>query len=531
MEEFMAGINMSLSKKLMSAFGIIIFLLVLIVYIGYSGLGVMSEHASMIQSAGDLRYRSESLYSVAVEQQDAITDYALTGSSEEQKNMGELSTRFKSEAEGLRALLPDEQKKTVDELLAIHAEFESTGMEMAGLFVKGDKDAGNKAMDRFDAKVDEQQDVLNKIIEFSQNEAKSAAMAADTTKESTSRGMVIAGIIAAAIAFAVGIYSSRSITRSLNSMLFASQKVTRVAQELAESSDEIRASTGQISTSTQSISEGVTQQASKVVEISRAMKEMSESVQQVAGNAQKASDGANDADKTAHEVGGMSNDVLQKMTEIKKTVDNSAVVIRDLDGKSQKIGEIIGVITTIADQTNLLALNAAIEAARAGEHGRGFAVVADEVRKLAEESRRAAGTITQLIKEIQHGTKQAVESMNTGTKTVSEGAGTIEGTVLAINRIVKATGDVAAMVQEIAAAAEEQSVSIEEITSSVEDVSAISEESASATQQTSAAAEEQASSMENLVKAAQELAILSDDMRSEVIRLNLGKSTSTADVK
>ena len=149
----------------------------------------------------------------------------------------------------------------------------------------------------------------------------------------------------------------------------------------------------------------------------------------------------------------MSDDVAKKMSEIQTTVDDSATVIKQLDGKSQQIGEIIGVITNIADQTNLLALNAAIEAARAGEHGRGFAVVADEVRKLAEESRGAANQITGLIKDIQQGTKQAVTTMEQGTKTVGEGAKNIADTVTAIDEIVKAAADVATMVQEIAAAA------------------------------------------------------------------------------
>ncbi len=340
---------------------------------------------------------------------------------------------------------------------------------------------------------------------------------------SASRMAVLAlAVVAILTGAGISIYIYRSITRSVNSMLHASNKVASVAQGLSNSNEEMKNSTGQISGTTQDIAAGVSQQALKMAEITRTMKEMAESVQQVAANSQKAAEGAEDAEKTAQEVGGMSGEVLSKMTEIQLTVDGSAVLIKELESKSHTIGEITDVITNIANQTNMLALNAAIEAARAGEHGRGFAVVADEVRKLAEESREAANRITGLIKEVQNGTKNAVESMDKGTKKVSEGAGTIQNTAAAVDRIVKATGNVATMIQEIAATAEEQSVSIEEISASVEDVFTISEESASATQEASAAVEEQAVSMENLVKAAQELAGLSLDLQAEVARLNHG---------
>lgn len=301
-------------------------------------------------------------------------------------------------------------------------------------------------------------------------------------------------------------------------------RVAATAQELSASSEELKASTDQISNTTQDIATGVSQQSSKIEEISRAMKEMSASVHQVAANSQKAAEGANDASKTAQEVNAISNDMAYKMTEIQTSVDNSTTMIKELDGKSQKIGDIINVITNIADQTNLLALNAAIEAARAGEHGRGFAVVADEVRKLAEESRGAANQITFIIKEIQQGTKQAVVGMEHGMKTVNEGGQAIQNTASSISRIVHAAGNVANMVTEIAASAEEQAAYVEEVTASVEDVSAISEESAAGTQESSAAVEEQSASMEQLVNAAAELVKLSNDLKAEVAKFNLGEA-------
>jgi methyl-accepting chemotaxis protein len=394
-----------------------------------------------------------------------------------------------------------------------------------------------------------------------------------STNATAKTTVIILSIIAVITGLGIGIYISRAITKPMDSMLNASNKVaagdltvmvtsdskdevgqlgsaiqlmttslkgvlgkvqasamsvSSTAQELSASSEEMKASTDQISSTTQDIATGVAQQATKMAEVSRAMKEMADSVQQVATNSQKAAEGANSASTTAQNVGKMSVDVANKMNEIQATVDNSAVVIKALDGKSQQIGEIIGVITNIADQTNLLALNAAIEAARAGEHGRGFAVVADEVRKLAEESRGAANQITGLIKDIQQGTKSAVTTMEQGTKTVGEGAKTIGETVTAINQIVKAAAEVATMVQEIAAAAEEQSASVEEVTASIEDLSAISEESAAGTQETSAAAEEQSASMDQLVNAAQDLARLSNELQTEVAKFNIGETVSSS---
>jgi methyl-accepting chemotaxis protein len=166
---------------------------------------------------------------------------------------------------------------------------------------------------------------------------------------------------------------------------------------------------------------------------------------------------------------------MAQMEEIRKASMESATAIKELDNKSKQIGEIVSLITNIADQTNLLALNAAIEAARAGEHGRGFAVVADEVRKLAEESRDAAKEISRLISQIQHDTGVVVGSVERGNITVASGVEALNETVGAMKEIVQGAIKTAEMVQEIAAAAQEQSASIEQITASVEEITSISD--------------------------------------------------------
>ncbi|MFA4956286.1 MAG: HAMP domain-containing methyl-accepting chemotaxis protein [Candidatus Methanoperedens sp.] len=569
--------DMSLSKKLLGGFSIVIMLLAIVGIVGYNGVNTINSHLDEIVSDHVVMTNAvKDMKAANMIASDAVGEHIL-GNNEAKQQLETGYQEFDKQQSTIANMnLNEEEKNDLTAIDKFHNEFEQSGKLLWEAIIAANfkQDAGvNTAMKQYD----ESRDKLNKALE--EFESMQAAQMKATEQESEAAAknsilMIISiTIIAAIIGFGTGIYISRSITKPMDSMLNASNKVaagdltvmvtsnskdevgqlgsaiqlmttslkdvlTKVqrsamdvsstAQELSASSEEMKASTDQISSTTQDIATGVGQQATKMAEVSRAMKEMADSVQQVATNSQKASESAGSASVTAQNVGKMSVDVANKMTEIQATVDNSAIVIKALDGKSQQIGEIIGVITNIADQTNLLALNAAIEAARAGEHGRGFAVVADEVRKLAEESRGAANQITGLIKDIQQGTKSAVTTMEQGTKTVGEGAKTIGETVTAINQIVKAAADVATMVQEIAAAAEEQSASVEEVTASIEDLSAISEESAAGTEETSAAAEEQSASMDQLVNAAQALAQLSNELQAEVAKFNIGETVSSS---
>ncbi len=307
-----------------------------------------------------------------------------------------------------------------------------------------------------------------------------------------------------------------TLTSVINVVTKSANNVASTAEEMSASIEEVTASSTQVSTTVNEISVGTQEQSVKTDDVARTMNDMTIGVQDIAHNAQLAAEAANEALEAISEVGNQSRDMLVKMDAIQNATNSSSNVIKQLEAKSNQIGEIVQLITNVADQTNLLALNAAIEAARAGEHGKGFAVVADEVRKLAENSGTAALQISELIGEIQEGTSAAVMSMEDGTNTVTEGVSALTITVDAVKRIVEESNRVAQMAENIAAAAEQQSASIEEVTATVDEVASISQHAAAGTQETSAAVEEQNASMQELAKSSQELAQMASEMQEFV---------------
>jgi len=248
------------------------------------------------------------------------------------------------------------------------------------------------------------------------------------------------------------------------------EKVHGIMRDINETSSSVASASTEIAASNEEMSSGLTEQAEQVSQVSAATAEMSASSQQVAV---KSAEGKGVIEETVRRIESISNDVQA-----------SAQAVNALGQKSEQIGQIIAVINDIADQTNLLALNAAIEAARAGEHGRGFAVVADEVRKLAERTTQATEQVGTSIREIQTDTEAAVGRMQASTNQVEGGVS-----------CVRQAGDALAS---IVAAAEQQNGATLEISRSIEQINSVATQSREGAQQAAAAASQLSAEAEKL---------------------------------
>ncbi|MGD0887326.1 MAG: methyl-accepting chemotaxis protein [Thermodesulfovibrionales bacterium] len=253
------------------------------------------------------------------------------------------------------------------------------------------------------------------------------------------------------------------------------------AQSVASASEELSASSGQMS-------RGVAEQSGRSAQIATSSSEMSQTILDIAKNAADIASSAKEASVRAKDGKAIVNESAAEVNEIANSVSKSARLITSLGERSKQIGEIINVIKDIADQTNLLALNAAIEAARAGEQGRGFAVVADEVRKLAERTTKATSEIGGMIGAIQNEVGIAVNSMDEANNRVELGVQGVTKAGESLNTIVASVDSLQSMVQQIATATDEMSTVSETINCDIETIAKVSQDTSSGSGQIAASA-------------------------------------------
>lgn len=274
-----------------------------------------------------------------------------------------------------------------------------------------------------------------------------------------------------------------SFNKSVESIRNMINKVNEAVEATASASSEI-------SSSTEQMAAGAQEQSAQTHEVATAIEQMSATILETAQSSNNAASSSKDATSEANS-GVMKIDATKKgMMRIVDSARGTSRIIKELNGKTDQIGEIAQVIDDIADQTNLLALNAAIEAARAGEQGRGFAVVADEVRKLAERTTKATKEIAETIKAIQTDVREADDSMNEAGVAVNDGMKLTEEVAEVFTRILKKSDEVSQGITQVASASEEQSVTAEQVSKNIESITNVTNESAAAIQQVAATAED-----------------------------------------
>jgi methyl-accepting chemotaxis protein len=273
-----------------------------------------------------------------------------------------------------------------------------------------------------------------------------------------------------------------------NSFDAMADSFVKVIRQVTESSTQVAAAANKLNSNAEQIATGAEEVAAQAATVATAGEEMSATSGNIAQNCQMAAEGAQRASQAATNGADVVRHTVEGIKYRGQKTRANAIIIESLGTRSDQIGAIVATIEDIADQTNLLALNAAIEAARAGEQGRGFAVVADEVRNLATRTTNATKEISGMIRAIQSETKQAIISMEEGVKGTEKGAEEAAQLEISLNEILEQINDVATQVHQIATAAEEQTATTSEISNNMQQITQVVQDTASGAHQAATAA-------------------------------------------
>jgi len=524
----MSFTNIRIGKKLGIGFGLLIVLMIVICAVSIINSQMTNSMLVRLIEVDEakIKYANEMKDAIdSITRSIAIMPFATPEVAQmERNNIQILRPKYKEAVEKLEKLLETQEEK---ELLNRFKEVVKKGAEVNNkvieLVMDGKKQEAQSLYETETLQTTKQLiDATNALMDKQQK------LLGEKVKRllSFSKTILIIILIVCAVSIIIGIFMSIKITNSIKApvekaaeqleLMSKGDFTLTVSQDDIKRGDELgiiaramdtlnnnlRNIINEIVSSVHSLTSSATQLSSIAEEMSRtaesssnransvatASEEMSQTVVDVAKNTANIAESAKKAVDTAQEGNKIVEKSVGEVKEIDKTVNESARFVKSLGERSVHIGEIISVINDIADQTNLLALNAAIEAARAGEQGRGFAVVADEVRKLAERTAQATSEIEEMIKAIQNEVTKAVEIMDSATKKVDTGVKLTAQAGEALKEIVKSSNDLQLMVQQIASATEEMSATSEQISKEILDIANASRDTTVSSQETAQAA-------------------------------------------
>lgn len=444
--------------------------------------------------------------------------------------------------------------KAADAVLALHEE---GNIEEALKKVNGEAQQANRGLS----------DVSDKIVDYQKNQLEIITKESKQAVKNSQIISVIAIIIGVTLGIFLMFYVQRKITRPLKSVVAAANNIangelyhqdianqskdeigqlaisfntmksnvrnlmTHIqenSEHLTGAAEELTASTEEVSATTEEVTSRINETATSAVaatiaakESAAAMDETATGVQRIAEATQQLHQNAIATSETANSGNNIIEEAQQQMNVINDSTQLINTLVQKLSKQSVEISNITEVITTITDQTNLLALNAAIEAARAGEHGKGFAVVADEVRKLAEESKQSANQIVALTQDIQQDTKNVEKAVFDGLHSVTDGVKMIGNAGLAFESIVQAINTMSDQIEDISATSEEISASAEQVAASVAEIAYGASASADNTQIIADAMIEQAATIQQVNLVATDLSEKALDLQDQIHQFKL----------
>lgn len=468
--------------------------------------------ANRIQMLLALQHDPKSEFSVLHEHPTAAhTDLA-------NKYIGEINQYWK---EYSASISDQEGRRLADAFQQERTKYEKEGLEAAIKAVLADDfhETYRITFDVINPTIKNANQAMEALIQYEASQAKAVHERAVTRSNLFRNIIVLAIVIAVLIGTSLGLVIARSISRSVSILKqtaasladgdLTPRSTVTTHDELGEISvcfnqvaDTLHAVVSQVSGSSHSLSNaavelranaeqianGSDHVAAEAVTVATAGEEMAATSNDIASNCSMAVESANQACRTANSGAAIIQQTVEGMAKIASKVQDSARTVESLGVKSEQIGAIIGTIEDIADQTNLLALNAAIEAARAGEQGRGFAVVADEVRALAERTTRATREIGDMIKSIQAETRNAVLAMQDGVDEVDKGTTDAARSGQALAEILEQVSDVTGQINQIATAAEEQTATTNEISGNMQRITDVVQQTAASSQMTAESA-------------------------------------------
>jgi methyl-accepting chemotaxis protein len=539
--------KLSLKMKLGVGFGGLLVILAAMGLLSYSTTFHFSDSFDHVKDAMSVSTMAD-LADFALEKQaSAVRGYVLYGNEDVLRRDEEGKKEFREQMAKLVQAGDDEEKKMLPRIQQKADEYRAIVDRMIQLNSAGKaneaREVGlNPHMTEVRSAIQQDLADFRSLADKRQKEAVASQDALEARTRTMTLALLVVGIAAGLV---VAILITRSIQGAVARMLAVIQEIAGnnlvvqdmeissedeigqagralnemknnlrgIIQSIAQTAEHVASASEEISSSASQQAQGAETQKDQTTQVATAMQQMSSTVAQVSENSNHAAEASRKAAETARHGGTIVDETLSKMRTIVEAVRGTAAKVDELGKSSDQIGHIIGVIDDIADQTNLLALNAAIEAARAGEQGRGFAVVADEVRKLAERTTTATKEIAQMIKNIQDETRVAVTAMEAGTKQVEEGVKSTAQAGDSLKEIIQMSEQVGEMIAHIATAATEQSSATEQVNQNMDQIARLVNESALGSQQSA--------------KACQDLSGLALDLQKMVGNFRLDETRGT----